>query len=37
MTPALLDTDILTLLHKRDPQVSLNAALYLRQFGQLNL
>ena len=37
MTPALLDTDILTLLHKRHPQVSLNAALYLRQFGQLNL
>ncbi len=37
MTPALLDTDILTLLDKRDPRVSFNAALYFRQLGQLNL
>ena len=35
MTPALIDTDTLSLLHKRHPQVSSNAALYLSQFGQL--
>lgn len=35
MIPSLLDTDTLSLLHKRHPQVSLNAALYIKQFGQL--
>jgi hypothetical protein len=35
MTPALLDTDTLTLWFKRHPQVELNAALYTAQFGQL--
>ena len=35
MTPALLDTDTLTLWFKRHPQVELNAALYVEQFGHL--
>jgi tRNA(fMet)-specific endonuclease VapC len=37
MTPTLLDTDTLTLLHKHHPQVSLNAAAYISQFKQLTL
>jgi len=37
MIPTLLDTDTLTLLHKRHPQVSLNAAAYISQFKQLTL
>ena len=37
MTPTLLDTDTLTLLHKHHPQVSLNAATYISQFKQLTL
>ncbi|MFN0108688.1 MAG: PIN domain-containing protein [Blastocatellia bacterium] len=35
MIPSLLDTDTLSLLHKRHPQVSMNAATYMQQFGQL--
>jgi tRNA(fMet)-specific endonuclease VapC len=35
MNPALLDTDNLTLFHKRHPQVVINAALYLSRYGQL--
>ena len=34
-TPTLLDTDTLTLFHKRHPQVIRNAALHVRQFGYL--
>lgn len=37
MTPTLLDTDTLTLLHKRHPQVSLNATTYTGHFKQLTL
>jgi len=37
MTPTLLDTDTLTLLHKHHPHVSLNAAAYISQFKQLTL
>lgn len=35
MISALLDTDTLTLLHKRHPQVSVNAVIYIKQFGEL--
>jgi tRNA(fMet)-specific endonuclease VapC len=35
--PALLDSDTLTLLHKGHPRVNANAALHIRQFGQLIL
>jgi len=35
MTRTLLDTDTLTLLHKRHPQVIINAALHVKQFGHL--
>lgn len=35
MTPALLDTDTISLLHKQHPQVSANVALYIHQHGQL--
>jgi predicted nucleic acid-binding protein len=37
MTPTLLDTDTLTLLHKHQQQVSLNAAAYIIRFKQLTL
>jgi predicted nucleic acid-binding protein len=37
MTPALLDTDTLTLFHKRHPQVIRHAALYVREFGHLTI
>lgn len=35
MTPTLLDTDTLTLFHKRHLQVIRNSALHVRQFGYL--
>ncbi|MGH9837723.1 MAG: type II toxin-antitoxin system VapC family toxin [Blastocatellia bacterium] len=35
MTPTLLDTDTLSLLHKNHQRVSLNVAKYIGQFGQL--
>ena len=35
MIPSLLDTDTLSLLRKRHPQVSLNAAAYIQRFGRL--
>lgn len=37
MTPTLLDTDTLTLFHKRHPQVIGKAALHVKTFGQLIL
>jgi len=37
MSAILLDTDTLTLFHKRHPQVIGNAALYVKQFGHLML
>lgn len=36
MTPALLDTDTISLLHKKHPQVGINVALYIQQYGQLS-
>ena len=36
MTPALLDTDTISLLHKQHPQVATNVALYIQQYGQLS-
>lgn len=36
MTPALLDTDTLSLLQKRHQQVTVNAAQYVNQHGQLS-
>jgi tRNA(fMet)-specific endonuclease VapC len=35
MIPSLLDTDTISLLHKRHPQVSSHVYLYTQQFGQL--
>jgi len=35
MTRTLLDTDTLTLFHKRHPQVVRQAALHVRQYGHL--
>lgn len=35
MTPTLLDTDTLTLLHKRHPQVIRISAQHVRAFGRL--
>lgn len=37
MTPTLLDTDTLTLFHKRHPQVIGKAALHVKTYGQLIL
>jgi hypothetical protein len=37
MTPTLLDTDTLTLFHKRHLQVINKAALHVKTFGQLIL
>ena len=37
MTPALLDSDTLTLWHKRHPEVVAHAASYVKQFGQLTI
>ena len=37
MPQTLLDTDTLTLLQKQHPQVVLQAALHVRQYGQLIL
>ena len=37
MNPTLLDTDTLTLFHKKHPQVILNSAMHVKMFGQLIL
>ncbi len=37
MIAALLDTDTLSRLHRGYPEVSLNAARYIREFGRLTL
>ena len=37
MTPALLDSDTLTLWHKGHPEVVARAASYVKQFGQLTI
>lgn len=37
MTSTLLDTDTLTLFHKRHPHVIRNSALHVKQFGHLIL
>lgn len=37
MTPSLLDSDTLSLWHKRHPGVVAHAASYVKQFGQLTI
>lgn len=37
MTPTLLDTDTLTLFHKKHPQVISRSAMHVKTFGQLIL